>query len=120
MNLDLLHIILVLSCVILMGTSTILFLYIRKAILPVIIASEESSELFTRLQTYASHIKSVYELPTFYGDDTLKSLLDHSQDLFTFLGRYENIYSFTQPDLLETLEKIDDEYNQEETQEKEK
>jgi hypothetical protein len=58
-------------------------------------------------------------LPTFYGDETLQSLLDHTKNLYGFLGRYEDIYSFTQPDLIEILNKVDEEYDKEETKEEE-
>tara|TARA_Y100001938_G_C7773891_1_gene274583 strand:+ start:50 stop:313 length:264 start_codon:yes stop_codon:yes gene_type:complete len=66
-------------------------------------ASEEASIIFTRLETFQEHLTTVYEMPTFYGDDTLNGLLQHVKDLTDFLVRYEDIYSFTQPDLLEQL-----------------
>ena len=119
MNIDLLHIILGLSALLLAGISSVLYFYIRNKIIPVIVSSEESAELFTRLQTYANHLNTVYELPTFYGDETLQSLLDHTKDLYNFLGRYKNIYSFTQPDLIEVLNKVDEEYDKEEAEKKE-
>ncbi len=119
MNIDLLHIILSLIALLFIGISAVLYYYVRTQIIPIIVSSEESAELFTRLQTYANHLNTVYELPTFYGDDTLQSLLDHTKDLYRFLGRYENIYSFTQPDLIEVLNKVDEEYDKEEEAEKE-
>ena len=66
-------------------------------------ASEETSEIFTLVDTYNEHLQSVYEMPTFYGDETLQSLLDHTKQLVAFLKKYEHIYSFTQPDLEEQL-----------------
>ena len=117
MNIDLLHIILGLVALLFAGISSVLYFYIRNKIIPVIVSSEESAELFTRLQTYASHLNTVYELPTFYGDETLQSLLEHTKDLYGFLGRYEDVYSFTQPDLIEILNKVDEEYDKEEKKE---
>ena len=119
MNIDLLHIILGLTTLLLIGVSGVLYFYVRSKIIPIIVSSEESAELFTRLQTYANHLNTVYELPTFYGDETLQSLLDHTKDFYVFLRRYENIYSFTQPDLIDILNKVDEEYDKEETEEKE-
>tara|TARA_Y100001938_G_scaffold140571_1_gene208932 strand:- start:8476 stop:8832 length:357 start_codon:yes stop_codon:yes gene_type:complete len=118
MNVDLVHTVLFLSCLVLGGTSAVLYFYIKKKIMPVIVASEESAELFTRLETFANHLNSVYELPTFYGDDTLKSLLDHTRETCDYLQRYENVYSFTQPDLIEILKEVDRENDEEEAQEK--
>ena len=113
MKIDLMHIILFLISIILLGSCAVLITYIRRKLIPVFVSAEESVELFTRLSTYGDHLKSVYELPTFYGDDTLQSLLEHTQNLFGYLQRYENIYSFTQPDLVEILQEIDEEYAEE-------
>ena len=33
------------------------------------------------LGEFSIHLKSVYELEMFYGDDTLKSLMDHASQL---------------------------------------
>ena len=82
----------------------IFILYIRRVILRVYNASEEASVIFTRLDTFREHLAGVYEMPTFYGDETLSALLTHTKELAEFLVQYENIYSFTQPDLLEQLE----------------
>ncbi len=33
------------------------------------------------IEEFSTHLKSVYELEMFYGDDTLKSLMDHASQL---------------------------------------
>jgi len=66
-------------------------------------ASEEVAEIFSMMDAYGEHLQSVYEMPTFYGDETLKSLLDHSKEMIEYLKKYEKVYSFTQPDLEEQL-----------------
>lgn len=66
-------------------------------------AADETAEIFSMIDSYKEHINSVYEMPTFYGDETLKGLLDHSSQMIEFLKRYENIYSMTQPNLEEQL-----------------
>jgi hypothetical protein len=100
-----------------------LILYIRENIIKVFVISEEAAEIFTRLDSFREHLKSVYELPTFYGDDTLGGLLEHTRSLAEYFLKYEKIYSFTQPDLLEQLEQASIELRQEneetEAQEKE-
>ena len=85
-------------------------------------AAEEASVIFTRLDAFREHLDKIYETPTFYGDETLNALLKHVKETSDFIAQYENVYSFTQPDLLEQLEaasmeaQIEDE---EEAQEKE-
>ena len=97
-----------------------LFLYIRKSLATIIVASEEVSEIFSMLDSYGEHLQSVHEMPLFYGDETLKGLLDHTRDLVSYLKKYEEVYSFTQPDLEEQLLAASQDLNndnQEETQE---
>jgi len=102
----------------------ILIRYVRQNIVRVFVISEEASEIFTRLDSFQDHLKSIYELPLFYGDDTLSGLLDHSRSLTEYLERYEGLYSFTQPDLIEQLdaasEELQEKHDQEEAQAQEK
>ena len=79
-------------------SNIVLVKYIRENIVKVFVISEESAELFTRIDSYREHLKAVYELPTFYGDETLSSLLEHTREMAKYFLKYENIYSFTQPD----------------------
>ena len=66
-------------------------------------ASETASEIFTMLDAYRSHLNSVYDMPLFYGDETLQGLLEHTSQLSEYIKQYEGVYSFTQPDLEEQL-----------------
>jgi hypothetical protein len=100
----------------------VFFIYARRILLRVFFASEAASEIFTRLDSFQEHLQSIYELPTFYGDDTLQGLLEHIKSLTSYLGQYEEVYSFTQPDLMEQLEAASEELKEiyeQETQEKE-
>jgi len=97
--------------------------YIRQNIVRVFVISEESAEIFTRLDSFSEHLKTIYEMPVFNGDETLSGLLEHLQSLNEFLAKYEGLHSFTQPDLIEQLERasfeLQEKYEQEEAQEKE-
>ena len=66
-------------------------------------ASEEASEIFSMIDTFGEHLQSVYDMPTFYGDETLQGLLEHTKQMIEYLKKYDKIYSFTQPDLEEQL-----------------
>ena len=81
-------------------------------------AAEASTEIFSLMDAFREHLSSVYEMPTFYGDETLKSLLDHTNEMIEYLKGYEEIYSFTQPDLeQQLLQASDDMEIEEENQE---
>tara|TARA_Y100000114_G_C11604850_1_gene252237 strand:+ start:55 stop:345 length:291 start_codon:yes stop_codon:yes gene_type:complete len=38
---------------------------------------------------FRNHIESIYELEMFYGDDTLKALIEHSKDLSSQLDKID-------------------------------
>jgi hypothetical protein len=53
--------------------------------------SENLADLDALLADFASHLASIYHLETFYGDETLHSLLRHSQELVQQLERFDEI-----------------------------
>jgi hypothetical protein len=72
------------------------FLYARAAILRLLSVSEELGDLQLMTQAFADHLESVYSLETFYGDQTLGSLLEHAESFNEQLATFEDIYSLTQ------------------------
>jgi len=83
-----LSVILVLSIAISVG----LGLYSIAAAKRIYVISNNLSSIQEEMSSFRDHLESIYELETFYGDETLKSLLDHSRDVSNELGKYENIY----------------------------
>jgi len=53
---------------------------------------EELTENITVINNFTNHLKSVYELETFYGDETLRRLLEHAEDLTSVFDQYQ-LYS---------------------------
>ena len=47
------------------------------------------------INSFALHLKSVYELEMFYGDETLASLLEHATSFNEYIETFEYIYSLT-------------------------
>ena len=66
-------------------TSTVLIglllYYIRWLIKTIAIVNEDVEKLQSMMLDFSEHAKSVYELEVFYGDDTLRSLIDHASKL---------------------------------------
>ena len=58
--------------------------------------SEELGDLQQMINAFAKHVKSVYELDSFYGDQTLEALLNHSISFNEQLETFEFIYSLTE------------------------
>ena len=55
--------------------------------------NENLHNVLNSLEDYSSHLKDVYNMERFYGDQTLQGLLEHSQetgeDLENFIEQYE-------------------------------
>ena len=87
------------------------FIYARAAISRLLFVSEELGDLQDMINSFARHLKTVYELDSFYGDETLNGLLKHAISFNEQLETFEFIYSLT-----EEGERINDdgEYSEEE------
>ena len=59
------------------------------------------------VNAFANHVKSVYELESFYGDQTLEHLMHHAASLREHLETFEYIYSLTE--IEDTAEEEEDE-----------
>ena len=58
--------------------------------------SENMNDLLDILQNYASHVKSVYSLESFYGDQVLQNLLRHSEDIVEQIETFEEVLYLTE------------------------
>jgi hypothetical protein len=92
------------------------FIYARAAIVRLLSVSEELGDLNQMVNSFASHLKTVYELDSFYGDHTLSHLLQHAISFNEQLETFEYIYSLTEDENLETPE---EEIENEKTEESE-
>ena len=72
------------------------FVYARAAITRLLSVSEELGDLSQMTNAFAEHLKTVYELDTFYGDETLNGLLQHAISFNEQLDTFEYIYSLTE------------------------
>ena len=82
----------------------IVFVYARAAIARLLTVSEELGDLQQMVNGFTKHIKDVYELETFYGDQTLSKLLDHAISFNEQMSTFEYIYSLTEEEQTELLE----------------
>jgi len=74
------------------------FVYARAAIARLLSVAEELGDMQNMTNAFANHLQAVYELESFYGDETLKHLLDHAISFNEQLGTFEYIYSLTETD----------------------
>jgi hypothetical protein len=81
--------------------------------------SENLGDLVEILNNYREHLKKVYSLDSFYGDETLKFLMEHTNAVRALLEeQYGSTTSITDPIEYEIQEETED--AKEESSEKEK
>ena len=69
------------------------------------IVSDNIGDLVEIVDNYRTHLKKVYELDSFYGDETLKALMTHTNAVRALLEeQYGEVISITDPIEYETQE----------------
>ena len=105
----------ILACVLLLsgGLNVFIFAYARSAITKLLTVSEELGDLHQMLDSFSKHVQGIYQLDMFYGDETLKYLMEHAAGLSEQIEQnFEYIYSLTEESREEEIteeEDIDDE-----------
>ena len=89
------------------------FYYIRTLLGKLLYVGENLSDLTQMITSYRNHIKTVYGMEMFYGDETLKHLMDHTTSLHEVLEEFEDVYELAVP----SEEPEESEDNQEENTE---
>ena len=67
--------------------------YIKGILTKLLFVSENQQDLSNELVSFSSHLNTIYELETFYGDETLASLIEHMKLVIEAVEEYESIYS---------------------------
>jgi len=96
----------IISLVLSITANVVAFWYIRKLLTRFLFISQNLGDLVEVITIYRNHIKNVYSLEMYYGDETLKALISHTVSLSELLEDYEDIYSITEPLSKEDEEEI--------------
>jgi len=91
-----------------------ILLYARAAIVRIVSVSEELSDLQQMADSFAYHLKVVYELDSFYGDETLRGLLEHAISFNEQMDTFDYIISLTEDSLPQNQEEPPDDTDAEE------
>ncbi len=91
-----------------------LFAYVRGLLVRLISVSEELSDLQIMVEAFTEHLQNVYELESFYGDETLENLLNHAISFNEQMYTFDYIISFTEDEEANTEEELNEEPPQEE------
>ena len=74
--------------------NAILVWYIRRVMERSSMIREVTSDMLSTLEDFSTHLGHVYELPLFYGDETIKGLLAHSKEIVTYIKEYKDGFVF--------------------------
>ena len=78
--------------------NALLFWFSREQSRRLVIVSENLNDLMSLVSNYREHLRKVYTLDAFYGDETLEHLMEHTRSLSELLGeQYGDIISVTDP-----------------------
>ena len=83
---------------ILLISNIALGVYARAAIVRLVSVAEELFDLREMSVSLTTHLQSVYDLEMFYGDETLKSLMDHSRSFAEQMDTFEYIFGIITED----------------------
>ena len=73
------------------------FWYLRKTTGRLLFISENLNDLISIIGVYRKHLKALYEMEMFYGDEVLQNLIDHTNSLYDMLEDYEDVVYLTEP-----------------------
>jgi len=85
--------------------------YNRQLVQNLFFVSDNIGDVVGLVKEYHEHLESLYEMEMFYGDSTLKGLIDHTSFILEEIKAFEEIYNLTRE---EGGGELDDERNQEE------
>ena len=72
------------------------FVYARAVVSKIVAVSEELGDLQLMIDGFTRHLKQIYELEMFYGDQTLQNLLRHAESFNEQMETFEYIYFLTE------------------------
>ncbi len=68
----------------------VMFWYLRKLTERLSFIYQNIGEVSEIIANYRAHLKSVYSMEMFYGDETLQFLMDHTRSISTLLEDFED------------------------------
>ena len=73
------------------------FWYARVLLTKLMFVGENLSDLVDLITNYRNHLKTIYGMEMYYGDETMKFLMEHTNSLLLVLEQYDDVYSIVEP-----------------------
>jgi|1_EtaG_2_1085319.scaffolds.fasta_scaffold00098_8 hypothetical protein len=81
--------------------NAVLLWYAIYAIRKLLFISDNANLLLEAIENFSSHLENLYELETYYGDETLKGLLRHSKSVVDDIKHHNDVYSLFEEEEIE-------------------
>ena len=72
--------------------------YLKSILANLLYISENIGDLFDSVNVFSEHIQSVNQMETYYGDEIIQKLVDHSKIIVEELETFEEIYKLSVPE----------------------
>ncbi len=81
----------ILSFALIISISVNIFMlwFIFKSLQQIRFYDDELTEVVRAMKTFANHLKGVYEMEMFYGDETLRHLMRHAAEIIRVFDGYD-------------------------------
>jgi len=96
------------------GINVFLFIFSRDISSRYYVVIDNLADLVELLESYRGHLKNIYSMEMFYGDQTLENLMEHTRGLMNIL---ENDYGDLS--LIESFVEYEEEYEEKEEEQPE-
>ena len=87
--------ILIIFFILSLSLNVLLIWYLKKVLFKLLYVSDNIDDLLITTEEFSKHIERVYSMETYYGDETLQGLVDHSTEIIEAIKEYEGIYTVT-------------------------
>ena len=75
--------------------------YAAKAGSKLMVVASNIDEKMSTLEEFENHLETIYQMETYYGDETIHSILLHARGIVDFLSSFESIYELSAEELPE-------------------
>lgn len=81
--------------IIMLITNLFTIFYCRFLLKNLVILSESTKDMRTLFKGFEGHVEALHELEMFYGDETLKSMIEHSKFVVEQINQYDEALALT-------------------------
>ena len=75
--------------------NAILIWYTRTLVQKLMFVSENIGKLSDSVLSLRDHLKNIYEMETYYGDQTIQNLIQHTREVCEDIEEFSDIYDLT-------------------------